>query len=88
MQNRRELYTSKPPLPEYLTTKDLNQPTKNSDLIPPTSREAVLEMMKNNVMDPSHPLAEEWDVHFSARHNGDKGQGGSGMKPSVFEEPE
>ena len=84
MQNRRVLYTSKPPLPEYLTTKDLNQPTKNSDLIPPTSREAVLEMMKNNVMDPSHPLAEEWDVHFSARHNGDKGQGGSSIQPSTY----
>ena len=73
MQNRCELYTSKPPLPEYLTTEDLNQPTKNSDLVPPTSREAVLEMMKNKETD---------------RSNGDKGKGASSMKSSAFEEPE
>ena len=66
MQNRRELYTSKPPLPEYLTTEDLN-------LVPPTSREAVLEMMKNGETDIS---------------NGDNGEGASGMNPSAFEEPE
>ena len=66
MQNRCELYISKPPLPEYLTTEDLN-------LVPPTSREAVLEMMKNVETD---------------RSNGDNGEGASGMNPSAFEEPE
>ena len=53
-------------MPEYLTTEDLN-------LVPPTSREAVLEMMKNGETDIS---------------NGDNGKGASGMNPSAFEEPE
>ena len=66
MQNRRELYTSKPPLPEYQTTED-------PKLVPPTSREAVLEMMKNMETNQS---------------NGDKGEGASGMNSSAFEELE
>ena len=57
MQNRHELYTSMPPLPEYLTTKELN-------MVPPSSREVVLKMMKNKETD---------------RSNGDKGEGAFGI---------
>ena len=46
-----------PPLPEYLTTKELN-------MVPPSSHEAVLEMMKNKETD---------------RSNRDKGEGAFGI---------
>ena len=55
-----------PPLLEYLTTEDLN-------LVPPTSHEAVLQMMKNVETDIS---------------NGDNEKGASGMNLSAFEGPE
>ncbi|XP_039778236.1 vegetative cell wall protein gp1-like [Panicum virgatum] len=74
-QNHRLVYRSKPPLPEYLTAEQLKQHTKNSDLVPLAALEAVLEMMENKMMD------------FSARHPGDEGQGGSGIKPNASEEP-
>ena len=58
-----------------LTAEHLEQLTKNSDWVPPSSHEAVMEMMRNKVMDPAH-------------HPRDKGQGGSSIQPSTYEEPE